>query len=310
MSEILDVIIIGAGPAGLTAAIYTARANLKPLVIGGVSWGGQLMNTTDVENYPGFPEGIMGPELMSKFLKQAERFGAEIKYNDVTKVELEGEIKKVYVGEDVYESKAVIIATGAEPKKLDLESEEEYWGKGVSSCATCDGAFYKEKVVSVIGGGDSAAEEANFLTRFASKVYLVVRKDEMRASKIMVDRVLKNEKIEVLWNTEVKEVLGDGNVVTGLKISNNKENVDSEVKLDGMFLAIGHIPLSGIFKEDVDVDDNSYIKTATSNTSYTNVEGVFVAGDVHDSKYRQAVTASGMGCMAAIDVERWLEAQE
>ncbi|MCA9383889.1 thioredoxin-disulfide reductase [Candidatus Dojkabacteria bacterium] len=302
-----NVIIIGSGPAGLTAAIYTSRANLQPLVIAGQSFGGQLMNTTDVENYPGFPEGIMGPEMMQKFIKQAERFGSEMMYKDVTKVELSDDSKKVWVGDEMFEAKAVIIATGAEPKKLGLDSEEKYWGKGVSSCATCDGAFYRDKVVSVVGGGDSAAEEALFLTRFASKVYMIVRKDELRASKIMQDRVMENEKIEVLWNREVKEVLGDENVVTGLKLYDNKNDAEKNIELQGMFLGIGHMPKSEIFQGQITSNDNGYLEVV--NGTYSNVDGVFIAGDVNDERYRQAVTASGSGCMAAIDAERWLEAQ-
>lgn len=300
-----EVIIIGGGPAGLTAAIYASRANLKPLVIAGLSWGGQLMNTTDVENYPGFPEGILGPDLMTKFLKQAERFGSEIVYSDATKVELSETSKKVWVGDNEHEAKVVIIATGADPKKLGLPSEEAYWGKGVSSCATCDGAFYKEKIVAVVGGGDSAAEEATFLTRFAKKVYLLVRKEEMRASKIMQERVMQNEKIEVLWNTETEEIIGDGDKVTGVKLLNNKENSSSEVEIDGFFLAIGHKPNSDIFEGIIDMKQSGYIEN--KNHTHTNIDGVFVCGDVHDHHYRQAVTAAAFGCMAAIDAERWLE---
>lgn len=303
-----ELIIIGSGPAGLTAAIYAARANLKPLVIAGFPHGGQLMNTTDVENFPGFPEGILGPELMGKFFEQAEKFGAEILYKNVSKADLKDEVKKIWIGENVYQAKAVILATGAEPKKLGLESETEYWSKGVSSCATCDGAFFRNVEVAVIGGGDSAAEEATFLTRFASKVHLIVRKDSLRASKIMQERVLDHEKIEIHWNTQVQEVLGDGTKVTGLKLLNNKDNSTSELPVAAMFLAIGHIPNVNLVEGVVDQNELGYLETQAGST-YTNIDGVFVAGDVKDYKYRQAITAAGMGCMAAIDAERWLEAK-
>ncbi len=301
-----ELIIIGSGPAGLTAAIYASRANLKPLVIGGLKFGGQLMDTTEVENFPGFPEGIMGPELMQKFIEQAKRFGAEIIFKDVSKVDIKSEIKKVWVGDEVYQSKAIILATGAQPKKLGLDSEDKYWGKGVSSCATCDGAFFRGVEIAVVGGGDSAVEEATFLTRFASKVHLIVRKDSLRASKIMQDRATNHEKIEIHWNTEVQEVLGDGNKVTGLKLLNNKTNKSSELPLAGMFLAIGHIPNVKLVEGVINQDDLGYLETDSGST-YTNIDGVFVAGDVKDHKYRQAITAAGMGCMAAIDAERWLE---
>jgi thioredoxin reductase (NADPH) len=304
--SIHELIIIGSGPAGLTAAIYASRANLKPLVIGGLKFGGQLMDTTEVENFPGFPEGVMGPELMQKFIEQAKRFGAEIIFKDVSKVDIVGDIKKVWVGEEMYQSKAIILATGAEPKKLGLESEEQYWGKGVSSCATCDGAFFRGVEIAVVGGGDSAVEEATFLTRFASKVHLIVRKDSLRASKIMQDRATNHEKIQIHWNTEVQEVLGDGNKVTGLKLINNQTKKESELPLAGMFLAIGHIPNVNLVKGVINQDDLGYLETASGST-YTNIDGVFVAGDVKDHKYRQAITAAGMGCMAAIDAERWLE---
>lgn len=301
-----EVIIIGSGPAGLTAAIYTARANLKPLVIGGLTYGGQLMNTTEVENYPGFPEGIMGPELMQNFIDQANRFDAEIIMKDATKVDLTGKTKRVCVGDEVYESKAIILATGAEPKKLGLPSEEKYWGKGVSSCATCDGAFFRNVEVAVVGGGDSAAEEATFLTRFASKVHLIVRKDQLKASKIMQDRVKENTKIEIHWNSEILEVVGDGNRVTGLKLINNVTSENSSLSVNALFLAIGHIPNVNLVQGVVQQDELGYLETQ-AGTTFTNIEGVFVAGDVKDHRYRQAITAAGMGCMAAIDTERWLE---
>lgn len=301
-----EVIIIGSGPAGLTAAIYTARANLKPLVIGGLTYGGQLMNTTEVENYPGFPEGIMGPELMQNFIDQAKRFDAEIIMKDATKVELNGKTKKVWVGDEVYESKAIILATGAEPKKLNLPSEEKYWGKGVSSCATCDGAFFRNVEVAVVGGGDSAAEEATFLTRFASKVHLIVRKDQLKASKIMQDRVKDNAKIEIHWNSEILKVTGDENRVTGLNLLNNKSNETSSLDVNALFLAIGHIPNVNLVQGIIQQDELGYLETQ-AGTTFTNIDGVFVAGDVKDHRYRQAITAAGMGCMAAIDTERWLE---
>ncbi|HRP36709.1 MAG TPA: thioredoxin-disulfide reductase, partial [Candidatus Dojkabacteria bacterium] len=272
-----ELIIIGSGPAGLTAAIYASRANLKPLVIGGLKFGGQLMDTTEVENFPGFPEGIMGPELMQKFIEQAKRFGAEIIFKDVSKVDIQSDIKKVWVGEEMYQSKAIILATGAQPKKLGLDSEDKYWGKGVSSCATCDGAFFRGVEIAVVGGGDSVVEEATFLTRFASKVHLIVRKDSLRASKIMQDRATNHEKIEIHWNTEVQEVLGDGNKVTGLKILNNKTNKTSELPLAGMFLAIGHIPNVKLVEGVINQDDLGYLETDSGST-YTNIDGVFVAG--------------------------------
>lgn len=308
MQDVKEVIIIGSGPAGLTAAIYTARANLKPLVIAGLTFGGQLMQTTEVENYPGFPEGIMGPELMQNFIDQAKRFGTEMIYKDATKVDLDGEIKKVWVGEEEYHAKAVIIATGAEPRKLGLESEDKYWGKGVSSCATCDGAFYREREIAVVGGGDSAVEEAVFLTRFASKVHMIVRRDELRASKIMQDRAINHDKIEIHWNTEVEEVLGDEQVVTALKLKGEGAKDLPELKVDGMFLAIGHIPNISLVEGQIDQDDQGYLKVARG--TYSNIDGVFIAGDVNDHHYRQAITAAGMGCQAAIDTEKWLESQE
>lgn len=304
MADVHNVIIVGSGPAGLTAAIYTARANINPLVFAGLEFGGQLMTTTDVENFPGFPEGIVGPELMQNMVKQAERFGATLKHQNVSKVDFSGDTKKVWVGDDEYEAKSVILATGASPRKLGLESEEAFWGKGVSSCATCDGAFYKDKVVAVIGGGDSAMEEATFLTRFASKVYVIHRRDEFRASKIMQERVLENEKIEVLWNSEVLEVLGD-DVVTGVKLKNTESGEESEIKTDGFFLAIGHIPNTKFLGDAVELDDQGYI--VVKDKTHTSVDGVFVGGDVNDHRYRQAITAAGMGCMAALDLEKWLE---
>lgn len=305
-NQIREIIIIGSGPAGLTASIYSARANLKPLVIAGFPHGGQLMKTTEVENYPGFPEGILGPELIQKLITQAEKFGSEIIYKNVSKVDFTGKIKKVWVGENLYQAKAVILATGAEPKKLGLESETKYWSRGVSSCATCDGAFFRNVEVSVVGGGDSAVEEALFLTRFASKVHLIVRSESLKASKIMQKRVLNHKKIQIHWNTEVQEVLGDENKVTGLKLLNNKTNTISELPISVMFLAIGHIPNVNLVEGVLDQNEQGYLETQAGST-YSNIDGVFIAGDVKDHKYRQAITASGMGCMAAIDAERWLE---
>lgn len=298
-----EVIIIGSGPSGLTAAIYCARAGLKPLVLGGLEVGGQLMTTTLVENFPGFPEGVDGPILMQNMLKQAEILGTKIVYENVDKIDFSSSPKKVWSGTKEYQAPAIIIATGASPRKLGLESENKYWGKGVSSCATCDGAFYKNKIVAVIGGGDSAIEEASFITRFASKVYIIHRRDAFRASEAMKQRVINNSKIEVIWDTDIKEILGDTKV-TGLKLYNNKKNQESELKIDGMFLAIGHIPNTAIFKDVLPLDNEGYL-VLTDNTR-TKIPGVFAAGDVKDRSYRQAITAAGMGCMAALDCEKWL----
>lgn len=298
------LIIIGSGPSGLTAAIYAARADLKPIVFAGEQFGGQLMGTTEIENFPGFPEGIKGPELMMNMIKQAERFGAILKYQSVTKVEFTNDVKKVYSGDEVYECKALIIATGAVPRKMNVPGEEKYWGKGVSTCATCDAAFYRDKVVAVIGGGDSAMEEANFLTKFAKKVYVVHRRDSFKASKIMQDKTLANPKIEVIWNSSVSEVNGNGKV-THLTLKNISEDKESRLDVDGMFLAIGHIPNTGYLGGQLEVDELGYVKS--SKHTQTAMSGVFVAGDVHDHHYRQAITAAGMGCMAAIDAEKWLE---
>lgn len=299
-----DLIIIGSGPAGLTAAIYASRARIKTLVITGVIWGGQLMNTTEVENFPGFPEGIQGPELMDKMLKQAQKFGAEFKYDDATFVDLSGKEKIVKTSSEEFRSKAVIIATGATPRKLEIPGEDKFYGKGVSTCATCDAAFYRDKTVAVIGGGDSAMEESSFLTRFASKVYIIHRKNEFKASKIMQERALNNPKIEIIWNTEVKEVLGEDKV-DRVKLFNNVKNEEFELKVDGLFLAIGHIPVTGFLKNSISTSERGYI-TAVDHVK-TNVEGVFACGDVEDEKYRQAITAAGLGCMAALSAQKWLE---
>lgn len=300
-----NVIIIGSGPAGYTAAIYTARANLNPLMFEGYFSGGQLMLTTEVENYPGFPEGVMGPDFMMDLKKQAERFGTRVVSKDVTKVDFSQRPFKIEVENEVFEAQSVIICTGASAKLLGLESERRLMGHGVSTCATCDGAFFRQKEVAIVGGGDSALEEANFLTRFASKVYVFHRRDSLRASKIMQDRAMNNPKIEFIWNTEVQEVLGE-NKVTGVKLFNNKTLEITEMPLDGLFVAIGHTPNTQLFKDYLESDEVGYLKVAYPS-SRTNVEGVFAAGDVHDPIYRQAITAAGAGCRAAIDAERYLE---
>ena len=307
MSEIREVVIIGSGPAGLTAAIYAARANLKPLVIAGFSWGGQLMTTTDVENFPGFPEGIQGPDLMQNLLKQAERFGAEIVYRDVVELSVGERPFSLSDGKNEYLAKAIVVATGARPRKLGIPGEDELWAKGVSSCATCDGAFYKEKVVTVVGGGDSAMEEALFLTKFASKVNLIHRREEFRASKIMVDRVEANEKINIVLNTTVESIEGE-EVVEKVKVKDVESGEISEIPTDGFFLAIGHIPQVELVKDKITINELGYLEADQHTMSI--IPGVFIAGDVHDHRYRQAVTAAAEGTKAAIDVERWLQEQE
>lgn len=301
------VIIIGSGPAGLTSAIYASRAMLNPLMIEGEEPGGQLTTTTDVENYPGFPDGVMGPDLMQVMRKQAERFGTRFISSNVTKVDFSGQPFKVWVGDKEYQSKAIIISTGASAKYIGLDSEKEFLGRGVSACATCDGAFFKDVPVLIVGGGDTAMEEATFLTRFASKVHLIHRSEEFRASKIMFEKVKNNEKIEIHMNTELREVLGERNV-NKVKLFNNKTNEESEMDIEGVFIAIGHKPNTDIFEGVLDMDESGYLKTKADST-YTSIEGVFAAGDVQDHIYRQAVTAAGTGCMAAIDCERWLEAR-
>ena len=299
------VIIIGSGPAGLTAAIYAARANLNPLCIEGFSAGGQLMITSDVENYPGFENKIAGPELMDVFRKQAGRFGTEYITSDVTKVDFNVKPFKVWVGDKEYNSHSVILSTGANAKFLGLPSESRLMGKGVSACATCDGAFFKNQDVVVVGGGDTAMEEANFLTRFANRVYIVHRRDKFRASKIMADRAKNNPKIDVVWNSEIHDIKGEDSVEAVELKSGDKITT---LKCQGLFIAIGHTPNTEIFKAQLKLNDNGYIITK-DNSTYTSIDGVFASGDAQDSVYRQAVTAAGTGCMAAIDAERWLEKQ-
>jgi thioredoxin reductase (NADPH) len=300
-----DVVIVGSGPAGLTAAVYTARANLEPVVIEGVGAGGQLMLTTDVENFPGFPNGILGPELMMLFREQAGRFGAEFVTSDVDRIDLSQSPFRVGVGDQEYLARSVIISTGATAKMLGLESEQRLLGHGVSTCATCDGFFFRELPIAVIGGGDSALEEANFLTRFATKVTLIHRRKELRASKIMQDRVFSNPKIDVRWNTVVDEVLGNGKV-EALRLRDTETDAVSDLAVSGLFVAIGHTPNTSLFTGKIELDENGYIVTAPGSTA-TSVPGVFAAGDVQDHVYRQAITAAGSGCMAALDAEHYLE---
>ena len=302
----LDLAIIGSGPAGYTAGIYASRASLKPVLFEGLESGGQLMLTTDVENYPGFDSGIMGPDLMQIFKKQAERFGTEIKtetINSIKKIDGGFSLKSA---KDSYEFKSVIISSGASAKWLDIKGEKELQGHGVSACATCDGFFFKEKEVVVVGGGDSAMEEALFLTKFATKVYIVHRRDSFRASKIMQDRALDNDKIEVLWNKEVTQIHGSESVES-VSLADTKDGSSSEVNIDGVFMAIGHTPNVDFLGGLVELDEKGYVKTGFTTETSTSVPGVFAAGDVADSIYRQAVTAAGTGCQAAIDAERWLD---
>ncbi|AFN64802.1 Thioredoxin reductase (TrxB) [Mycobacteroides abscessus] len=303
-SDVHELIIIGSGPAGYTAAVYAARAQLKPIVFEGTQFGGALMTTTEVENYPGFREGIMGPDLMDQMREQAIRFGADLRTEDVDEVSLRGPVKTVTVGDEVYRARAVILAMGAAPRYLGVPGEDTLLGRGVSSCATCDGFFFKDQDIAVIGGGDSAMEEATFLTRFARSVTLIHRRDEFRASKIMLERAYADPKITVLTNTKIVGVEGTDSV-TGLKLENTVTGQASELAVTGMFVAVGHDPRSELVKDVVDVDPDGYVLVRDRST-YTSLEGVFAAGDLVDRTYRQAVTAAGSGCAAAIDAERWL----
>ncbi len=303
------LIIIGSGPAGLTAALYAARADLEPLVFEGVAAGGQLMITTDVENYPGFPDGILGPELMDQFRKQAERFGSRLQQVDVTKVDFGVKPFRVDVGADVYTADAVIVATGASARWLGVPGEEKLTGRGVSACATCDGFFFRNQDLIVVGGGDTAMEEALFLTKFANKITIVHRRDEFRASKIMAQRAIDHPKIDVLWNTVLEEIHGEG-TVEKVTLRDTVTGVTREMAANGVFIAIGHKPNTDLFAQHLELDENGYIVKSPDGSTRTNVDGVFAAGDVADHTYRQAVTAAGTGCMAAIDAERWLAGLE
>ena len=307
MTEHHKLVIIGSGPAGLTAAVYAGRALLEPIVIEGIEAGGQLMLTTDVENYPGFPDGVMGPDLMTKFREQAERFGAEMVTADVDRVDLSASPFGVWVDDAEYRADAVILSTGASSRMLGLDSERRLLAKGVSTCATCDGFFFRGKPIGVVGGGDTALEEAIFLTKFATNVTLLHRRDELRASKIMQDRAFGNDKIDVRWNAVVEEVLGDERV-EGVALRDTVTGGSNRLDLDGLFIAIGHTPNTQLFEGQLDLDENGYVITAPDSTA-TSVEGVFAAGDVQDHVFRQAVTAAGSGCMAAIEAERWLAAR-
>jgi thioredoxin reductase (NADPH) len=304
-----ELIIIGGGPAGYTAALYAARANLEPLVIEGFAWGGQLMITSDVENYPGYPEGIMGPAMMQDFRRQAERFGAEFLTDDVTKVDFTEHPLRVWVGDNEYTAESVIVATGATARQLGLESERTLQGRGVSYCAVCDAAFFRDKQVVVVGGGDSAMEEAVFLTKFATKVSLVHRRNDFRASQIMLDRARNNEKIEFVTPAVVEEVMSDNGATSGVRIRDLETDETRELPAEGLFVAVGHDPNTKLFVDQLDHDEAGYLVTKPGSTE-TNREGVFAAGDVVDHTYRQAVTAAGSGAMAALDAERWLAARE
>ncbi len=307
--EHVECLIIGSGPAGYTAAIYAARADLKPVMYTGMEMGGQLTQTTDVDNFPGYPHGVMGPEMMEDFRKQAERFGTQIRFGYVSSVDFSSLPHKVVVDEiKTVLADTVIIATGAKAKWLGLPSEQQYNGFGVSACAVCDGFFFKGKDVAIVGAGDTAAEEATYLAKLCNKVYMLVRRDEFRASKAMVNRVLSTPNIEVIYNTEAKEILGDGKNVTGVEVINNQTNETSKLNVDGFFVAIGHKPNTDLFKGWLDMDETGYLLTQ-ADSSKTNIEGVFACGDVQDSYYRQAITAAGSGCMAALDAERYLAAK-
>jgi len=307
MSEVRDVVIIGSGPAGLTAAVYTARANLHPIVIEGIGAGGQLMLTTDVENYPGFPDGIMGPELMLKFREQAQRFGTEFLTADVDRVDLSERPFGIWVGSTELRARAVIISTGASARMLGLPAEERLLGHGVSTCATCDGFFFRQKPLAIVGGGDSAIEEALFLTKFATSVTVIHRRDELRASKIMQDRAFANDKIEFRWNSVVDDVVGDSSV-EALVLRDTVTGATSTLAVDGLFVAIGHDPNTSLFAGQLEMNEDGYLITEPDSTR-TSVEGVFASGDVQDHVFRQAITAAGSGCMAAIEAERWLSEQ-
>ena len=309
MSKIEPLVIIGSGPAGYTAAIYAARAQLSPILLeGSVTAGGALMNTTEVENFPGFQKGIMGPALMEEMRAQAEKFGTRFITDDAVKVDLNGDIKTIQDGNgNTYQAKAVILATGSGYKKIGLPKEETLSGRGVSYCATCDGFFFKEQVIAVVGGGDSAVEEATFLTRFASKVYLIHRRNELRASRIMQQRAQNDPKIEFVWNSQVVDILGDDKV-TGVKIKDTITGAEKTLDLTGLFVAIGHIPRSELLIGQIDLDENGYVKTKSGSTK-TNIDGVFACGDLVDHVYRQAITAAGTGCQAALDAERFLASQ-
>lgn len=307
MADIEKVIIVGSGPAGLTAAIYTARADLQPLVIEGYQAGGQLMLTTDVENYPGYPEGVSGPDMMADFRKQAERFGARFVTKDVTAIDFSKAPFTVAIDKETYQTRVAILSTGSSARWLGLESEKRLMGKGVSACATCDGAFFRDQRITVVGGGDTAIEEAIFLTRFAKDVRVIHRRDQLRASKIMQDRAMQNEKISFVWDSVPEEVLGE-NQVEGVRVKNVKTGETMDLECQGFFVAIGHQPNTEIFKGQVELDPVGYI--VTRNNTETSVPGVFACGDVQDHRYRQAITAAGSGCMAAIDAEKYLESLE
>lgn len=310
MSETIhDVVIVGSGPAGYTAAIYTARAGFNPVVVAGaLAAGGALMNTTEVENFPGFPEGVLGPELMDNMRQQAEKFGADVRYEDAYTLELEGDIKKITLEDETLLARSVILATGSEYRHMNVPGEEEFSGRGVSFCATCDGFFFRDKHVIVVGGGDSAMEEATFLTKFASKVTVVHRRDQLRASKAMADRALANEKIEFAWNSVVEEVLGDS-AVTGVRLRSTVDDSTRVLDADGVFVAIGHLPRTAVLSGQVALDEAGYILVNDPGTA-TNLPGVFACGDAVDHTYRQAITAAGSGCRAALDAQHWLESRE